>query len=270
MNNMKCRLLSTAVLTFVFSLTAFGHEYWFEPDTFFLQPNERTMVHLFVGDGLIKDREERQYQPEKTPMFQLFSVYKTWDLKPPLVAEAIPVYNFSADKPGNYLLGMERNWSYITIESEKFEAYLREDGLDYIIPEREKLGERKKEGRERYSRFIKSLLQVGDKRDDQYKRKLGLKLELIPLENPYSKKIGDTISFQLSFDGKPTAGRTVFADNREVETQKMVTNNNGKFSFKINKSGLWLVRLVIMQRCKADCGEVDWESFWGAFSFGAK
>ena len=35
-------------------------------------------------------------------------------------------------------------------------------------------------------------------------------------------------------------------------------------------AGLWLVRLVYMQRCPADCGAADWESYWGAFSFGAR
>ncbi len=100
----------------------------------------------------------------------------------------MPIYEFSADKSGNYLLAMERNWSYITLEPQKFEDYLVEDGMEYISKEREKLGETDKQGRERYSRYIKTLLQVGDKRTDVYKKKLGMKLEIMPLENPYSKK----------------------------------------------------------------------------------
>jgi uncharacterized GH25 family protein len=266
---MKTKHLFAVISTLIFSANAFAHEYWFEAETFFPAANEKTAVYLYVGDGLTKDREERVYQPEKTPMFQLFSAAKMWDLKPNAVADTMPIYNFSADKPGNYLLAMERNWSYIKIEPQKFEDYLREDGLDYIIPERKKLGETAKEGRERYSRYLKSLLQVGDRRDNTYKKKLGMKLEIIPLENPYSKKVGENLKFQILFDGKPLAGRTVFADNRASETQKMITDKNGKFAMKIDKNGMWLVRLVFMQRCKTDCGEADWESFWGAITFGA-
>ena len=55
------------------------------------------------------------------------------DLKTSLVEGATPIYKFSA-APGNYLLAMERNWSYIKIESQKFEDYLREDGIEYITP----------------------------------------------------------------------------------------------------------------------------------------
>lgn len=265
---MKLKVTSAFIFAVLFSAKVFAHEYWFEPEKFALAPNEKTVVHLYVGDGLTKDREERPFQLEKTPTFNLFSMNKSLDLKSTLKDEALPIYNFSAEKAGNYLLAMERNWSFIKLDAQKFEDYLREDGMEFIIAEREKLGERQKEGRERYSRFIKSLLQVGDKRDATYKKQLGLKLEIMPLENPYSKKVGDTLKFQILFDGKPLADRVVFADNRQSETQKMTTDKNGRVTMKIDKSGLWLVRLVNMQRCRTGCGEADWESFWGAITFG--
>ena len=254
----------------LFAVSAFAHEYWLEPEKFALAPNEKTAVRLYVGDAL-KDKEEKPFQTSKTTMFDIFSANKTLNLKTSLTDGATPIYNFSADKAGNYLLAMERNWSYIKLEPDKFEDYLREDGMEYIIGEREKLDERKKEGRERYSRFIKSLLQVGDKPDNVYKKRLNLKLEIMPLENPYAKKVGEKLKFQVLFDGKPLADRAVFANNRNgenVTTQKMTTNKTGKFTVNLDKSGLWLVRLVNMQKCKQDCGEADWESFWAAFTFG--
>ena len=204
---MKLKTTAAIVLTLFLSVNNFAHEYWFEPETFFPAASEKTVVHLYVGDGLTKDREERPFQLAKTTTFQIFSMNQTLDLKSLLTDEALPIYNFSADKAGNYLLAMERNWSYIKLEPDKFEDYLREDGMEYIIGEREKLDERKKEGRERYSRFIKSLLQVGDKPDNVYKKRLNLKLEIMPLENPYAKKVGEKLKFQVLFDGKPLADR---------------------------------------------------------------
>lgn len=267
---MKIKLIPAAIFTLFLLANVFAHEYWLEPETFFLQPNQKTLVHLYVGDGLTKDRADRPYQLAKTSLFQVLSTSEVQDLKTSLNDGALPAANFSANRAGNYLLVMERNWSYIKLEPQKFEEYLREDGMEYIIGERQKLGETTKEGRERYGRFIKSLLQVGDVRDDTYKRVAGLKLEIVPLENPYSKKIGESLGFQVLFDGIPLTGKTIFAANRNSATQKMTTDHDGKFAMKIDRSGLWLVRLVFMQRCKADCGEADWESFWGAFSFGVK
>lgn len=264
----KKKVIFLTLLIAAVPLKTFAHEYWFEPEKFILAPNEKTVVHLFVGDGIVKDREERVYQPEKTPMFQLFSAGKTLDLKTSLTEGATPIHTFSAGRQGTYLLAMERNWSYIKLEPAKFEDYLREDGMDYIIAERAELKEGSKEGSERYSRFIKSLIQVGDKRDTTYKKRLGSRLEIMPLENPYAKKPGDTMQFQILFEGKPLGNRVVFADNRESETQRATTDAAGKVSFKFDKKGLWLVRLVTMQRCAKDCGEADWESFWAALSFG--
>lgn len=265
---MKIKIISLLVFAALLSANAFAHEYWLEPETFFPAPGQKTAVRLYVGDGLTKDREERPFQLAKTQTFRLFSSSEVWDLKSSLSDGASPVYNFSAARAGNYLLAMERNWSYIKLEPKQFEEYLREDGMDYVVAERRKLGESNREGRERYTRFLKSLLQVGGERDETFKKSSGARLEITPLENPYSKKVGDRLSLRVTFDGKPLAGKTVFADNRDGTSQKMATGRDGKFTMKIDRGGLWLVRLVFMRRCAPDCGEADWESFWGAFSFG--
>ncbi len=262
----------TLITLLVFSASSFAHEYWFEADKFFLAPKESTAVHLFVGEALKHD-EERAFQLSKTTMFRLFSDGNSLDLKTKVKDEALPIYNFEAEKSGNYLLALERNWSYIKLSPKDFEDYLREDGMEYIIAERAKLGESQKEGSERYSRFLKTLLQVGAEKDATFKKKAGLMLEIVPLENPYSKKIGDNLKFQVLFDGKPLSGKTVFADNKDgadVTNQKLKTDGQGKVSVKLDRQGVWLVRLVFMQRCKTDCAEADWESFWGGFSFGLK
>lgn len=262
------------ILAFIFavllSANLLAHEYWFEPETFFLAPRQSTPVRLYVGDGLVKDLKERPYQFAGTPMFKLFSAFETRDLKATLTDGTMPVHRFSADRAGNYLLAMEKDWSYIKIEPQKFEDYLRNDGMEYIIAERAQRGESGQEGRERYSRFIKSLLQVGNRHDETYQKTAGLRLEITPLENPYAKQVGDLLTFQVTFEGKPLIGKTVFADNRNSATRKMTTDSNGTVTMKIDRSGLWLVRLVFMQRCETNCNETDWESFWGAFSFGVK
>lgn len=266
------RKLAALFLLLLIPTSVFPHEYWLEPDTFFPAVGEKIDLRMYVGEGL-KMEEERPFQSEKTVLFRQF-FGKTSAAAKNNVDNSMPFYSFThGGGSGNHMFVVERNWSYITLEPAKFEDYLREDGMEYIIAERVKLGEASKDGRERYSRFIKTLLQVGDKRDNTYKMKSGLRLDITPLENPYSKKIGDTLPFQVKFDGKPLAGRIIFADNRDAENiskVKMITDVEGKVTVKLDRKGIWLVRLVVMQRCQADCGEADWESFWGAFSFGVR
>lgn len=258
------------ILTMAFS--SFAHEYWFEPDNFFPAVKEKTAVRLFLGEGLKKE-EEMPFLLRKTDRFELFSLDRVFNLRNTTTDDALPVHTFDAEKEGNYMLVMERNWSYITLEPDKFDEYLREDGMEYIIDERAKLGESQKPGSERYSRYIKGLMQVGQKRDSTFKKSFGLKLEIVPLENPYSAKIGENLGFQILFDGKPLVGRTIFADNRDgeqISKQRLRTDKNGKVKVKIDRKGVWLIRLVFMQRCNTECNGADWESFWGAFSFGVR
>ena len=268
-----CTILFLLVLIAFASTATFGHEYWLEPDTFFLKTGERTPLRLFVGEGLKKE-EERVFQASKTTMFKLFSSASDFDLTASATDNSSPILaGFSADITGNYLVAMERNWSYITLEADKFTDYLREDGMDYIVAERTSRSETKTEGKERYSRFIKGLMQVGDKRDNTYAKTVGLKLEIVPLENPYAKRVGNSLRVQVLFNGTPLSGKTIFADNRDgenVSKQKLVTDAKGICSVKLDRKGTWLVRLVYMQRCTANCEGADWESFWGALSFGLK
>lgn len=252
------------------SAAVYPHEYWLEPDTFFPAVRERVNLRLFLGEGLKKE-EERPFQKDKTTSFRHFFALRGWDRESS--DGAMPFYSFEPAADGNHLFTSERNWSFVKLESAKFDEYLREDGMEYIIAERAKLGESQKEGRERYSRFIKTLLQVGEKRDDIHKTDTRLRLDITPLENPYTKKVGDTLRFKIHFDGKPLAGKTAFADNRDgdlISKQKLLTDSAGRATVKLDRKGVWLVRIVFMQRCKKECGEAEWESFWGAFSFGVR
>ena len=266
------RIATAIILILLASLSAFAHEYWFETDNFFLKVNERADIRLFLGEALRKP-EERPYQAAKTALFEMHSTAGKFDMRPLAEDEATPFLKFSSDRQGTYLLTLERNWSYLKLDAAKFDEYLREDGMEYIIDERKRLGESAKEGSERYSRYIKTLIQVGENRTGTAKTRVGSKIEIVPLDNPYTRKPGDNLRFQVYFDGVPLADKTIFADNRDGDvfsTQKLKTDKNGKIIVKLDRKGLWLIRLVYMQRCTKNCNEADWESFWAALSFGLK
>jgi uncharacterized GH25 family protein len=264
-------LLNAAVALVLMVVPALSHDYWFEPEEFFVSVGDTVGVHLFVGEGLKAD-EERVLQMEKTPRFQMFSAGETEDLKAIAKDGQMPVAQVTFKTAGNYLIAMERNWSAITLDAKKFTEYLREEGLDSIVAQREQSGEASKEARERYSRYLKSLVQAGSRQDDTYRRELGFTLEIIPQTNPYSLQPGGELRAKVLFEGKPLPNANIFADNREAgntRTQGSKTSSNGTAVFKIDRPGLWLLRLVHMRRCENQA-EADWESFWAAYTFGAK
>src|SRR6188768_2450191 len=115
-----------ALLTAPFQI--FAHEFLLEPDSFFLRSGQQTGIHLLVGEAL-KKGEERTYRGSQTTLFQMFSPMGTFDLRSMADEDKAPILSIAGERPGAYLLAMERGWSYITLDAEKFEEYLREDGM---------------------------------------------------------------------------------------------------------------------------------------------
>lgn len=170
---------------------------------------------------------------------------------------------------GTQMVTLESNNAYIELEPEKFDSYLKEDGLDYILEERRKLGEENKTSRELYRRYAKLLVQVGDRTDDTYKKSAGLRLEVVPLQNPYDLKPGDYLDCKVYYEGKPAPHTLVkvwsHVGNR-VFLQHIYTENDGGIRFPLSSGGAWMVSTVKMVRAQSD--KAEWQSMWSSLVFG--
>jgi hypothetical protein len=78
----------------------------------------------------------------------------------------------------------------ITLESDKFHAYLHVEGLDSVKTQRELVGTANQPTRERYRCHSKTLIEVGQR------------LELPPLRNPLALVPNDVLPIKILFDGK--------------------------------------------------------------------
>ncbi|HEY0319601.1 MAG TPA: DUF4198 domain-containing protein [Pyrinomonadaceae bacterium] len=250
--------------------SAAAHDYWLQADSFFLAPRSSTLLHLHVG-STFKSELERPLQKQRTVRFQMLSNGGTQDLMAKSDDGRMPVAEVTPRASGNYLLVMERTPQLIALEASKFNEYLAEEGLEPVIKMRAARGQANLEGRERYTRYIKALLQVGDRRDDTYKRIANQRLEIVPQNNPYNLKPGGTLRLRVFFEGQPLKDTRIFAYNRlATDEQARVLSAglsaDGTAAFTLDRAGVWLVRLVYMRPC-AGCNDADWESFWAAYTF---
>jgi uncharacterized GH25 family protein len=147
--------------------------------------------------------------------------------------------------------------------------YLNDEGLDAIVASREQRGEARVPARERYRRYLKALVQVGNRRDKTYRRELGHRLEIILLADPTTPQNGDLLPVRILFNAKPLIGVRVFVqsiDGKGSRPESAVTDRTGVATVRLKRPGCRLVRLVHMERAQAG-DEVDWESFWAAYTF---
>ena len=122
-------------------------------------------------------------------------------------------------------------------------------------------------GRERYSRSIKAIVQVGPKLDPVATQPTGQDIEIVPMVHPYSLTPGATLEVQVLFRGKPLAGRAITAANRlnsNVSKKTVRTDAAGKAKFIIPRAGDWMLRLIHIEPAT---GGVDFRSYWANLTF---
>jgi nickel transport protein len=75
---------------------------------------------------------------------------------------------------------------------------------------------------------------------DRFGKPLGSKMEIVPLKNPLTLKVGDTLPFQVLYDGKPLAGATVWGEGHD-QKKELKTDQDGRGEVGIEKSGFQVV-----------------------------
>lgn len=103
------------------------------------------------------------------------------------------------------------------------------------------------------------------KPSDQNTRPLGLKFEIVPLDNPLAARPGEAVSFKLLFDGKPLSQAAVYTlDDREIKTDK-----NGVARIAFEKNGTHLLYASHQSPAKNDSG-LDYLNFMTFLTFEVK
>ena len=147
-----------------------------------------------------------------TKGFELINENGKTDLLPELKDGDLPILEMDVDFEGLGLLSMERDYARITLPNEKFKSYLKGDNIENIQIN----DSTKTEQSERYSRYIKTLIQSNPKPNDEvYKTIVGHNFEIVLLQNPYELKRGDWIKAKVLFMGEPLKDKAITARNRK-------------------------------------------------------
>jgi len=180
--------------------------------------------------------------------------------------------NYRAGEAGTYVIGVSTRPNMITMLPEDFISYLKHDGVLDTLATFEKENELA-EVRERYSKHVRTIVQVGDKTTADYSKQLGYPIEIVLDQNPYELNVGDALSFRVLFKGKPVANQLVRASYEGFDSgtdgpahaYNLRTDKDGRASFQLSKDALWYMSLIYMQ--KIDETDADYESNWATITF---
>lgn len=241
-----------------------AHDMWIEPTTFFPALGQIVGARLRVGQDLLGDP-----LPRSTELINQFVVEDSGGRKPLVGRDGSdPAGYLRVAAPGLLVVGYFSNPSPVELTPEKFNQYLKEEGLDAIAALRARRNETGAKAHELFTRCAKSLVLSGPAAATQGDRPLGFTLELVAERNPYTLRAGEDLPVRLTYQNRPLAGALVIAMNRLNPSEKLSarTDSTGRVRLRLHPGGMWLVKAVHMLPAPAGAN-AEWVSFWASLTF---
>jgi uncharacterized GH25 family protein len=270
--------ITTALFALICLVVLSSHDMFLKLKTFFLQPGTVTQVYLYNGTF---DKSENAIARDRMADVSLVNpgekvVHPANDQWTEENNQT--VLTIKTGKEGTGVVGLSTKSKMIDLSAKDFAEYLKHDGILDVLEARQKSGDDSKPAKEKYSKHVKALFQVGSKTTNDYKTMLGYPIEFVPQVNPYSLKVGETLTVQLLKGGKPLANELVYAshaghhghaeDGTHIELVKTRTDAQGMAKVTLSKAGHWYLRTINM--VKSTEAGVDYESNWATITFEVK
>ena len=203
----------------------------------------------------------------------------------------VTLLSFQTGEPGTWVAGVSTAPNDIEMDAEAFNTYLEHEGILDMIQWRKDNNAEGLSAIEKYSKHVKTFFQVEELRTNDWQRPLGYPIEFIPLSNPYEVSIGEQLSVQLLYDGKPLANQLVYADvrasasghhhddhhghNHEHDSdeephthtsgQQLRTNADGIVTADLTKDGIWYFQTIYLVNTNEE--GYTHESNWSTMTF---
>ena len=198
-------------LIFVFMILC-SHDLYLKMESYFLQPNEQATLSLYNGTF---EKSENIITRDRMLDASFIAQGKRVAINPSQWKDqdsTITYLTFDTGEPGTYVAGVSTKPRNIELTADKFNDYLKHDGVLDMLEMRKKNKTLNQDAVESYEKHVKAIYQVGDVKTDDWRNLLGYPIEFIPQANPYEKYSGEKLDVQLMMMGKPLSNQLVYAN----------------------------------------------------------
>lgn len=263
---MKKALLLTGIV--VLACFAAAHEFWLLPNKFYYTIREVAIIRFKVGENFSGEN----WRGDSSKVSLLVYVKpsgETENLAAAISGRPGDSLRVPLQEEGTHMVIFNSTNSFISLEPEKFNAYLRADGLDEATAFRKQRKEENKTGTELYQRSVKTIFQAGSTLTNACTEPTDLPLDIIPFQNPYMVPKPGKVRFRVLFKKHPLPNALVRfwyeTKGKGVQTDSARTNNRG-FVNGNRYPGHFMVSCVHMEHTRNNTG-AEWQSYWGSLSF---
>ncbi|WP_116108510.1 DUF4198 domain-containing protein [Lewinella sp. IMCC34191] len=266
-----------------------SHDMYLKLDTFFLQPNGKAAIQLFNGTFA-----ESENTIDRDRMIDVSVIAngqrRTMDSTHWREEGSVTVLDFTTGEAGTYVVGVSTRPRSLTMEADAFNRYLEHDGVVDELERRRTNDLLDTDATEKYSKHVKTIVQVGEEKTSDWSTPLGYPIEFVPLSNPYDLHPGDPFGVQLLWQGEPLANQLVIVDaemggaahehgpdadhdhgdgsggHTHDGMKQLRTDADGTLEFEVSQEGSWFLRTIYMQESTEE--GLTHESNWGTLTFG--
>ncbi len=265
----KLRAAAAGAGLVVLATTLLAHDLFIKLDTYFLTPGAAVQVPVLNGTF---SSSENAIDRGRIADLSLVTPAGRSNLDT-LVVSARGDSTFVALRlggTGTYVLGLSTRPAEIALAGKQFTEYLREEAIHGVLHDRARAGITGDSARERYSKHVKAIFQVGSEPTNGFATALGYPAELVPLDNPYALGRGDTLRVRCLVDGRPVAGQAVLSGGRSrtgarIAARELRTNADGVAALPLAARGRWYLKFIRM--VPMSDGHREYESKWATLTF---
>jgi len=235
-----------------------AHDFWVEPSPFRPLPGATVKVSLRVGQDFVGDPV-----PYMSGAIDQFFVRQDGEDRTISGSDGLEPAGFlRAAGNSTAVIAYSSAGSFVELPADRFEAYLKQYGLDDIIAERARRGESLEPGRERFYRYAKALL-TGAEPSPAVVKPIPFAYEIVPDEDP-TARFG-VFRGHVLYDQQPLANALVEALFKDEPSVRLSARSDaqGEFSLMLPQAGVWLIKSVHMERA-GFFSDGDWESSWAS------
>ena len=270
MSRLRAALPITVVMLLVVAAVAAAHDLFLKPERYHADENADVLVRVLNGtfskseNAIARDRliDVSVVSPAGRTHLDTTEWSASGDTS---------VFHFRTGSSGTYVLGVSTRARTFELSAKDFNTYLETDGVPDVLAARRRSGESTRPARERYSKHVKAVVQVGGSLSDAYATPLGYPAEIILLANPYAVRAGGVLRIRALVEGSPVANQFVLYGGRTSTGARLAqrstrTDSGGVARIPIRTRGVWYVKFINMSR-QPDGGDADYESKWATLTF---
>lgn len=261
------------------AITVEAHDFWLVPNAFAVGTGSEVIVRGQTSSRF--PTSEAAVAPDRVADARVIEAGGTTPIGNLAVEGRSLRLSFRPAGAGQKLVAVTTRPRTVRESAESFRRYLELEGVPELVEHYRREGRLPVDSTaRRYTKYAKTLVEVGRGGPRVYDRAAGHPLEFIPLSDPGALKAGDTFAVRLLLRGRPVPGVRVHASGvptgpgvtdeqaaAQAREATAPTDAEGVARFSLPAAGLWNVRTLHIVPADAGPG-ADWDAHWASLVFG--